>query len=55
MKRFFSALAVFAIVVSSMAQDGSRTGDGQRRLAYAIDSITGEYLFAEDINPVVNL
>ncbi len=43
------ALAVFAVGASSMAQDGDRTGDGQHRVAYAIDPFTGEYLFAETL------
>ena len=46
------ALAVLAVGASSTAQDRERTSDGAHRVAYAIDPITGEYLFAEDIDPL---
>jgi len=47
------ALAVLALGASSMAQDRERTSDGAHRVAYAIDPITGEYLFVGDIDPLV--
>ena len=45
------ALAALAVGASSMAQgdDPTRDDDGQHRVVYAIDPITGEPLFAGDI------
>ncbi len=48
-----TTLTVFSLSASSMAQDRERTSDGAHRIAYGIDPITGEYLFAEDIDPLV--
>ncbi len=47
------ALAVLAVGASSMAQgdDPTRDDDGQHRVIYAIDPITGEPLFAGDVAP----
>ena len=47
------ALAVFAVGASSIAQDGERTGDGEHRVVYSINPVTGEYLFAGDIDPLL--
>jgi hypothetical protein len=47
------SLAVLAVGTSSMAQDRERTSDGQHRVAYGIDPITGEYLFVRDMNPLL--
>jgi hypothetical protein len=56
MKRFvlLLALAVFAVGFAAVPQSGERVPaqDGKHRIAYAIDSITGEYLFAEDVEPL---
>jgi hypothetical protein len=47
----WSALALLTFCASSLAHDGERTGDGAHQVAYAVDPITGEYLFVEDIDP----
>ena len=50
MKRLLlcSAIAVFALGASSMAQDAEQADDGRLRIVYTIDPITGEYLFVPD-------
>lgn len=47
------ALAVFPLGASSMAQDAEPIGDGQHRVAYAVDPVTGEYSYVEDIDPLL--
>ena len=45
-------LMLFSGGDSALPQDGAPTSDGAHRVVYAIDSITGKPLFADDIDPL---